>query len=152
MKKRTYILSRDVLNSHQHQGEKYNLLFWWMHHNHKIINVSNRPVSWYPSHTKNARTIWKTVGQHPCKPFQAWVYDSHLHPPQAANCCRHFRLVVNEDDLCGLKIEENYHVLVNHFDGNFRIKTLGLRKIKTVFRNVKWCFNASWGLKGLTGV
>ena len=51
---------------------------------------------------------------------------------------------------CGLKIEENYHVLVNQFHRNFRSKTLGCRKIKSVFRDVKWCLNASWGLKGLT--
>ena len=38
---------------------------------------------------------------------------------------------------CGLKIKENYHVLVNQFHGNYHSK------------NVKWCFNASWGLKGL---
>ena len=50
---------------------------------------------------------------------------------------------------CGLKIIENYHVLVNQFHGNFRSKTLSCGKIKSVFRDVKWCFNASWGLKVL---
>ena len=50
---------------------------------------------------------------------------------------------------CGLKIKENYHVLVNKFHGNFRSKTLRFRKIKYVFRDLKWCFNASQGLKGL---
>ena len=49
----------------------------------------------------------------------------------------------------GEKIKENYHVLVNQFHGNFNSKTLACRKIKSVFRDVKWCFNASWGLKGL---
>ena len=49
---------------------------------------------------------------------------------------------------CCLKIKENCHVLVNQFHGNFRFKTLGCRKIKSVFRDVKWCFNASGGLKG----
>ena len=38
---------------------------------------------------------------------------------------------------CGLKITENYHVLVNQFCGKFRSKTLGCRKIKSVFRDVK---------------
>ena len=52
---------------------------------------------------------------------------------------------------CGLKIKENYHVLSNQFHGNFRSKTLSCRKIKSVFRDVKWCFNASWGPKGLNG-
>ena len=27
----------------------------------------------------------------------------HLHPPQAANCCRNSRLVVDEDDLTWFK-------------------------------------------------
>ena len=49
---------------------------------------------------------------------------------------------------CGLKIKENCHILVNQFHGNIHSKTLGYRKIKSVFRDVKWCFNASWGLKG----
>ena len=40
---------------------------------------------------------------------------------------------------CGLKIKENYHVLVNQLHGNFRSKTLSCRKIKYVFRDVKWC-------------
>ena len=36
------------------------------------------------------------------------------------------------------------------FQGNFRSETH--RKIKSVFRYVIWCFNASWGLKGLTAL
>ena len=48
---------------------------------------------------------------------------------------------------CGWKSKENCHVLVNQF--HFHSKTLGCRKIKSVFRDLKWCFNASWGLKGL---
>ena len=50
---------------------------------------------------------------------------------------------------CGLKITENYHVVLNKFHGNFRSRTLSFRKIKSVFRDVKWCFNASYGIKGL---
>ena len=53
---------------------------------------------------------------------------------------------------CGLQIKENHHILVNQFHGNFRSKTLSCRKIKYIFRDVKWCFNASWGLKGLKRV
>ena len=49
----------------------------------------------------------------------------------------------------GLKIKENYHVLANQFHGNFHSKTLGFTKFKSVFRDVKWRFNALWGLKGL---
>ena len=41
------------------------------------------------------------------------------------------------------------YILVNQFRGNFHSKTLSFRKIKSVFRDVKWCFNASRGLKGL---
>ena len=44
--------------------------------------------------------------------------------------------------------KENCHVFVNQFHGNFHSKSLSCREIKAVFRNVKWCFNASWGLKG----
>ena len=64
----------------------------------------------------------------------------HLHPLQAANCCHNSRLVVDEDDLKGYNIKENYHVLVlivNQFQGNFHLKTLGCRKIRSVFRDVK---------------
>ena len=50
---------------------------------------------------------------------------------------------------CGWKSKENCHVLVNLFHGNIHSKTLCCSKIKSVFRDVKWCFNASWGLKGL---
>ena len=51
---------------------------------------------------------------------------------------------------CEWKIEENWHVLVKQFHGNFRSKTLDCTKIKSIFRDVKWCFIALWGLKGLT--
>ena len=57
-------------------------------------------------------------------PFQAWIYHCHIHPLQAANCCRNSRLVVDEDDLMW-------------FQGNIHSKTLGCRKIKSVFRDVK---------------
>ena len=40
--------------------------------------------------------------------------------------------------------------MVNHYPGNFHSKTLSCRKMNQFsFRDVKWCFNASWGLKGL---
>ena len=35
--------------------------------------------------------------------FQAWIYQCHLHPLQAANCCRNSRLVVDIDDLKWVK-------------------------------------------------
>ena len=49
----------------------------------------------------------------------------------------------------GKKIKENYHVLVSQFHGYFHSKPLGCRIIRSVFGDVIWCFNASWGLKGL---
>ena len=41
------------------------------------------------------------------------------------------------------KIKENYHVLVNQFYGKFYSKIFGCRKLSL-------CFNASWGLNGLS--
>ena len=53
----------------------------------------------------------------------------------------------------GLKIKENCYVSVNQFHGNFRSKTpscsLVVVRDGKFFRDGKWCFNASWGLKGL---
>ena len=49
----------------------------------------------------------------------------------------------------GWKSKENCHVFLRQFHGNFPSKTLSCRKINCVFRNVKWCLHASWGLKGL---
>ena len=49
----------------------------------------------------------------------------------------------------GWKTKENCNVLVNQFHVNFNSKALSYRKIKSVFREVIWCFNASWGLKEL---
>ena len=49
----------------------------------------------------------------------------------------------------GWQIKENNHLLVNHFHRNFHSKTPSCRKIESVFRDVKWCYNASWGLNGL---
>ena len=47
------------------------------------------------------------------------------------------------------QMKENCYVLVKEFHENFHSKTLSYRKIKSVFSVVKWCFNASWGLKVL---
>ena len=38
---------------------------------------------------------------------------------------------------CGLRIKENRHELVNQFHGNIHSKTLGCRKTKSVFKDVK---------------
>ena len=50
---------------------------------------------------------------------------------------------------CGLKIKENCNVLVNQLNGNFRSETFCYRKIKSGFRDVKWCFDVLWEFKGL---
>ena len=50
----------------------------------------------------------------------------------------------------GWKNKENYHVLVNQFHGNLHAKTFGCGKIKSVHRDLKWCFTALWGLKRLS--
>ena len=53
---------------------------------------------------------------------------------------------------CGWKIQENCHVLVKQFHGYSPSKTLSCREINCVSRDVKWCFNASSGIKGLLWV
>ena len=50
---------------------------------------------------------------------------------------------MDEDELKWVKIKENYSVLVREFHGNFPSKTISCRKIKSIFRDVKRCFNAS---------
>ena len=50
---------------------------------------------------------------------------------------------------CGLNIKENSDVFVKQFHGNFHSKPPSCRKIKYIFRVVKCCINASWGLEGL---
>ena len=67
-----------------------------------------------------------------------------LHPLQAANCCR-----ISRSGWRWFDVGDNCHVLVNQFHENFRSKTLGCKKIRSVFRDIKWCFNALWGLKVL---
>ena len=52
-------------------------------------------------------------------------------------------VISNWRKACNAKVTD-----LSEFYGNFRFKTPGCRKIKSVFRDVKWCFNASWGLKG----
>ena len=52
---------------------------------------------------------------------------------------------------CGWKIKTNCLEFVNQFQGNLHSKISNYRKIRSSFGDVKWCFNASWGLKGLIG-
>ena len=51
---------------------------------------------------------------------------------------------------CGWKSKETCYILVNQFHVNLHSKTLSCREIKSVLKDVKWCFNASWGLKWLS--
>ena len=73
----------------------------------------------------------------------------HLHSQQAANCCRNSRLVVNEDDLMWIKNVRKLPCISKPASKKFSFLNLGCWKSKSVFRDVKWCFNASWWLKGL---
>ena len=92
------------------------------------------------------------LGPNICKSWCLTLSSLNLtlssHPLQAANCCRNSRLVVDADD-SGWKIKVNCLVLVKQFQGNCHHKHPSCRNIKSDFRDVKWCCNASWGLKGL---
>ena len=88
------------------------------------------------------------MGLNPFRPVFTIVIFIHYKPRIAVAILDLYRMKMI---WCGLKIEENYHVLVNVFNGNFRSKTIDYRKIKSVFMYVKWCLNASWGLEGLKG-
>ena len=66
------------------------------------------------------------------------ILHCHLHPLQAANCCRNSRLVVDEDDLMWVKNLRKLPCIVKtDFAGNFHSKPFGNRKIKSVFSDVK---------------
>ena len=53
-------------------------------------------------------------------PFQAWIYHCHLHPLQAANCCRNFRLLVDEKYLL---------LLLKQLHGSVRSNTPRCRRL-----------------------
>ena len=52
----------------------------------------------------------------------------HIHPLQAANCCRNSRLVVDEEDLMGWQIKNNILLLLEWFLENFLFKPSMCRK------------------------
>ena len=52
----------------------------------------------------------------------------------------------------GWKIKENCYVLVNQFHGNIHSKTPSYRKIKSVFRDLKWCFDQLMHREDLKGL
>ena len=47
----------------------------------------------------------------------------------------------------GWKMEGNCYVLVKQFHENLFLKPLKCREIKSVFRDLKWCFDASRALR-----
>ena len=79
-----------------------------------------------------------------------WNYQRHLHPLQAANCCRNSRLVVYEDDLKWMTNENKIGLLLllKQFHRNVRRETPRFYKIRSYFRYAKWCLDASWVSKG----
>ena len=67
-------------------------------------------------------------------PFQAWIYHCHLHPLQAANCCRNFRLVVDENDLEWVVNEKYILLILKQLHESVRSNTHRCRKF---FRDAK---------------
>ena len=74
--------------------------------------------------------VWRTVSS-----------QSSHHPQEVL--LAQFSLYVHKG---GLK-PDSFHFICQ---GNFHHKTPSCRKIRSVYSDVKWCFNASWKLKGLT--
>ena len=100
-----------------------------------VGSLRDREVAYSASDRQGSNfesSVWRTVSS-----------QSSHHPQEVL--LAQFSLYVHKG---GLK-PDSIH-LVNQFHGNFRSKTLCCRKIKSVFMDVKWCFNVSWGLKGLT--
>ena len=89
---------------------------------------------------------WQIMNINPFKPEFTIVIFS---PLQAANCFRNSRLVVDEADLKRVKNSRKLPCISKPLSWKFSFQGLSCREIKSVFRDVKWCFNASWGLKGL---
>ena len=104
--------------------------------------ISNSTFEWITNRTKQ----FSSIRVNPFKPEFTTAIFIHYKP----------RIAVAIPGLqwikmiwCGWKIKENCSVLVNQFHGNFRSKTPSCGGIQSVFRDVKWCFNASWWPKGL---
>ena len=93
--------------------------------------------------------VFTKIIQHLIWPFQTCIYHCHLHTLQAVNCYRNSRLAVDEDDLKWMTNLRKLPHIRKKFNGNSRSNTHSCRTVRCVFRDVKWCFSASWGLKGL---
>ena len=72
----------------------------------------------------------------------------HLHPLQAANCCRNSRLVVDEDDLKWVTIEKNIVLFLKQFHENCHSKTTICRKCSNSSQMQNDALMHREGLKG----
>ena len=72
---------------------------------------------------------------------------THLHPLQAANCCRNSRLVVDEDDFKSVRIK-NILLLLEQFMKIFVLKPLGFRKLSNSSEIQNYALMHSERLKG----
>ena len=84
------------------------------------------------------------------EPVQAWVYHCHLHPLQAANCCRNSRLAVDEYNINWVTLVINISLSLKQLHENCSSKTPKCIKLSHFFRAAKGCFDASWGFNPLT--
>ena len=118
-------------------------MIWWgwkiEENYHVLVNQFHGNCHYKTPSCRKIRSVFRDEKK--ALTLSSLTLHCHLHPVQAANCCRNYRLVVDENDLMGVKNKENYHVLVNQFHGNCHYKTPSCRKIRSVFRDVKWCFN-----------
>ena len=74
------------------------------------------------------------------------MYHCHLHPLQAANCCRNSRLVVDENDLKWVTNE--YCYFQNSSMKIFVVKPLGFRKLSHASEMQNDALMYRVGLKG----
>ena len=57
---------------------------------------------------------------------------------------------MDENDLKRVTNEKNVLLFVKQFHQNFRSKPPRFQETKSIFRDAKWYFDASWGFKGLS--
>ena len=65
------------------------------------------------------------MSSHLCSTLSSLNLPCHLHSPQAANCCRTSRLVVNEADLNWVTLVKNILLLLKQLYEKCRSKTVG---------------------------
>ena len=63
-----------------------------------------------------------------CNPLKPAIYHYHIHPLQAANCCRNSRLVVDKDDLKSVAKEKYILLLLKQVHEQFLSSQLSCRK------------------------